>query len=217
MADSYIQFPPNSTGEKQRTLTETVASQAVHTPFFTFRQQPTYFIFAEGITPAVGRLITVLNRHASKVCRIWRANMYISTNTPVAGVLLRARIDRCTHTSALSGGTAVTPIQADTTDGALASGIDVMTRATNSITSVGGIKQFMLSSEEAVVTTLNANSEAGEAYPRDTYCLYKQDIAFAKPITLRPQGSVFEGFNIEGLSGTVGNLGLEILMTVDDQ
>ena len=217
MAESFITYPPDSTGKKVRTFEETISGNAVHTGF-VFQNQiwPTYFIFAQGVVPAVGRLITVLNRHATKVCRIWRANMYISSSAVVTGVLLQARIDRCTHTAALAGGTTITPIQADTADGALPANIDVMTRTTTAITSVGGIKQFFLSSDEAVVTTADMDAYASQWFPRDVESVYRADIPFAKPIVLRPQATVFEGFNIEGLSGTVGNLGLEILMTVSD-
>jgi len=217
MAESFITYPPDSTGKQVRTISESIGGQTVHTGFVTFRQMPTFYIFAQGVVPAVGRLITVLNRNtATKVCRIWRANMYVSINTVVTGVVLQARIDRCTHTAALSGGTAVTPILADTAE-SFPANIDVMTRATNAITSVGGIKQFMMSSDEAVVTTYDADALSSEEFPRDTYALFKCDIPLVKPIVLRPQATVFEGFNIEGLAGTFGNLGLEILMTVSDE
>lgn len=217
MAESYIQFPPNSTGEKARTISETVASQTVHTSFVQMRQPSTYFIFATGITPAVGRLITVLNRHASKVCRIWRANVYNVGTAGITGTLNVAEIRRITHTASLSGGTTVTPIQADTADGALPSGIDVMTRTTSSVTNVGAIKSFIYSSDEPVVTTADMDAYFSEWFPHDIEAVFRAEFLAAKPFVLRPQGATFEGFNIEGTVGTVGSLAFEILMTVDDQ
>lgn len=217
MAENFIQFPPNSTGEKARTISESVAGQTVHSSFVTFRPTPTYFIFASGITPAVGRLITVLNRHATKVCRIWRANVYNVGTAAVTGTLNVAEIRRITHTAALSGGTSVTPIQADTADSALPSGIDVMTRTTSAITSVGAIKSFIYSSDEPAVTTADMDAYFSEWFPHDIDAVFRCDFGPMKPFVLRPQASVFEGFNIEGTSGTVGALAFEILMTVDDQ
>lgn len=217
MAENFIIYPPDSTGKKARTVNETIAGNDVHTGFITFRQMPTYFIAAQGITPAVGRLITVLNRHATKVCRIWKANLYYTGTAVITGTLNVAALQRITHTATLAGGTSVTPIQADTADGALAAGIDVMTRTTTAITSVGEFKRFLYSSDEATVTTADMDAYMAQWFPRDIEAVFRCDFPLTKPFVLRPQATVFEGFNIEGIAGTLGALGFEILMTVSDE
>ena len=173
-----------------------------------------YIAFTFDQAPAVNKhMITILNRNSAQIVRIWRANMYVSSQVAVAGVLLKARCLRITSLVALSGGVAITPVEMDTND-PLPASIDARTGPTNVITVVGEFKRFLMSSDEAVVTTLDADAYAAELFPRDTAALLKFDLPLAKPLTLRTDGTTFQGFSIQNLVGAVGNIGLETLFTV---
>jgi hypothetical protein len=217
MAESYVQVPADSTGKKLRTIEETIGANTVHTEFFQHRQLPTFIASATDIPPAANAyMIAILNRNTAKVVRIWRANMYISSATAVTGVLLTACLARISATVALSGGYAVTPVQMDSQD-SLPANIDIWTKPTSTITVVGEFGRFLLSGDEAAVSTLDADAFAAEVFPRDTHALYSCDIPFTKPLTLRTDGTTFEGFAIQNLVGAVGYVGLQVLFTVSDE
>jgi len=217
MVESYIQVPADSTGKKLRSIEETIGANVVHTEFVQHRQLPTFIALAYDIVPAANAyMIALLNRNSAKVVRIWRANMYISSATAVTGVLLTARLVRISATAALSGGTAVTPVQMDTQD-TLPANIDIQTKPTSTITVVGEFKRFLLSGDEAVVSTLDADAFAAEVFPRDAHTLLEFNIPMTKPLTLRTDGVTFQGFAIQNLVGAVGYVGLQILFTVSDE
>jgi hypothetical protein len=217
MPESYIQLPADSTGKKVRSIEETIGTNVVHTEIFQHRQLPTFIAHAYDIAPAANAyMIALLNRNSAKVVRIWRANMYISSATAVTGVLLTASLVRISATAALSGGTAVTPVQMDTQD-TLPANIDIQTKPTSTITVVGEFKRFLLSSDEAAVSTLDADAFAAEVFPRDANALLEFNIPMTKPLTLRTDGVTFQGFAIQNLVGAAGLVGLQILFTVSDE
>jgi hypothetical protein len=217
MPESFIQLPPDSTGKKLRTIEETIGGHVVHTEFFQFRQLPTFIAHVVDITPAANAfLLAILNRNAGKVVRVWRANMFISSETAVTGVLLKARLVRISATVPLSGGTAVTPTQMDTND-SLPANIDIQTRPTSGITVVSEFGRFLLSSDEAVVSTLDADAFSAEVFPRDLWSLYDVSLPMTKPLTLRTDGTTFQGFAIQNLVGAVGFVGIRVLFTVSDE
>lgn len=184
--------------------------------FFRRINHPTFVAAAVDVVPAANAyLIVLLNRNPAKAVRVWRANVYISSEVAVTGVLLKARLLRVTATAALSGGTAVTPVEMDTTD-PLPSNIDVQVKPTTLLTNIGELKRFLLSGDEAVVATLDADAFAAEVFPRDDHALYDLDIATLKPITLRTDGTTHQGFAVQNLVGAVGNVGLQVWFTVED-
>lgn len=217
MGESYIRLPADSVGKKTRTIAETIGADEVHTQFITYRQMPTYFAGGVDIVPGTNaHLITILNRHNSKVVRLWRVNVYISSDAAVTGVFLKMQALRVTATATLSGGTAVTAVLADKSDPALSS-IDIMTKPTSTLTADGILKTFFMSGDEALVSTLDADTFSSQMFPRDGSALICPVHPLVKPITLRPQVSTFEGFSIQNLVGTVGNVGLELAFTVTDE
>ena len=217
MADDIIQLPTDGSGKKTRTISETIGANTVHSQFVILRREPTFIAQAFDVVPAVAHLFTILNRATTQVVRIYRANVYISSQTTQAsGALLKLSLERVTSTVALSGGTAVTPTEFDTAD-ALPGSIDVMSKPTNTITTVREIKRFGLSGDEAVVATGDADAWSYEWFPRDDSAVLHYQIPFIKPFTLRTDGVTHEGLSFRGLVGTVGLLGFEFLFTVDVQ
>jgi hypothetical protein len=164
--------------------------------------------------PAVNAyLIALLNRNTAKVVRVWRANVYVSSEASVTGVLLKASLVRISATAALSGGVSVTPVQMDTVD-TLPANVDIQTKPTSAITVVGEFKRFLLSGDEAVVTTLDADAFAAEVFPRDAYSLFECPGGMVKPLVLRSDGTTHQGFAVQCLAGAVGNVGLQVVFTV---
>ena len=166
MAASFIQVPADGAGKQTRTLTDVVGADTVHSQYVVYRQAPTFVAATTTIVPAVAHLFTLLNKNSAKVIRVYRANAYISDETAVTGVLLKLSLERVTSTVALSGGNAVTPTQFDTND-TLPASIDAMSKPTNTITTVREIKRFLLSGDEAVVATLDADAFSSEVFPQE--------------------------------------------------
>lgn len=217
MTESFIRLPPDGAGKRVRTIEETIGGVPVHSRYQVLRREPTFIAHAFDVVPAANaHMIALLNRNKDKVVRIYGANMYISSEAAVTGVLLKARLIRISATVALSGGTAVTPVLMDTAE-PLPANIDIQTKPTSAITVVGEIQRFLLSGDEAVVTTWDADALASEVLPRMTDWLYSVAYPFVKPLTLRTDGVTHEGVSIQNLVGTVGNCGLSLLFTVDDQ
>lgn len=218
MAEDFIQFPPNSTGNKARTISETISGNAVHTSFLTFRQPPSFTAAAFNIAPGNNAyMMAVLNRNTGKVVRIWRANVYISSEAAVTGVLLKFEFRRISATVSLSGGTTVTAAQHDTND-SLAASIDIMTKPTNTITDSGLFKTLIISGDECAVSTFDSDATSSQQFPRDNSAAFMAEFPLVKPVVLRTNGTTHEGFAIKHiLNQTIGNVGLEMTFTVDDQ
>lgn len=177
---------------------------------------PTFVANIVDVTPAANaHMLTILNRNPAKVIRVWSVNYYVSSETAVTGVLLKARAVLVTATAALSGGTAVTPVSLDPQD-TLPTGIDIMSKPTSTLTVVGEVRRWLLSGDEAVVTTWDADALASELLPLDSFPVLCYNLPNTKPITLRTDGTTFRGFSIQHLTGTVGYLGASILFTVSD-
>lgn len=179
------------------------------------RTSPTFTAYAENIAPAVNaHILTILNRNTARVIRVWKVNFYVSSEAAVAGVLCKLRLSRITSLVALSGGAAITPTLHDNND-TLSATIDTRTLPSNVITVVSHYRIALISSDEAVVTTFDEDSEASEHFPREGTVLYKADIDSSKPIVLRTDGTTHQGLTIQNLVGAVGNIGAYIEFTDD--
>ena len=184
---------------------------------------PTWIASAFDIAPPGQNIlyIAITNRNAGRVIRVRQVNFYVSSEVAVAGVLIVARLGKRTGQTIAFAGTAITPIQMDTNDSIAFNGadnIDVLRLPTGGNGARTEFKNIILSSDEAVVTTLDADAYSSELFPRDTSALIKFENTLKKPLVLRTDGTTFQGCEIVHVApaGAVGNVGVEILFTVSD-
>ena len=149
MAEGVVQVPPDSTGAKLRTRTRTVGANTVHEQAFWPAANPTWYVWSGSLACAANKhFLSFLNNAASgqifKVRGIYLQNTGL---TAVTGVGLQFDIKRIT---AVSGGAAITPQIADSTDTAIAS-VTVQTAPT-AVTEGAVLYSWFTTNDEVGVT-----------------------------------------------------------------
>jgi hypothetical protein len=204
MSGTFIQVPPNSTGEKLRMRSRVIGADTVLEQAVFQGALPTYYAVADNVAFAASKShISIMNAAGSgkmiAVRKLFAVNLSIGA---ITGAALRMDARRIT---AHSGGTAVTPVKADTLNDNLPAQITVLTNAT--LTGPALLYPFIVTTEEeAASAALTKNM-------------------FMAMTNLQPEGLEIqelrlregEGFAISQItSATVGSFAWFIVFTVDD-
>jgi hypothetical protein len=196
MAHSFTQVPPDSTGNKLQMRqyvrgANTVQSQGVH-----FDGLPSFRLMIPAIVPATNKYHLVLRNNTGSAQTLFLNGLYCIPDgvTAVTGVINQFNARRVTGTPTL---TAVTPLQFNTADPALANVVAGHT-ATAGLTDSSIITPFVVSSEENTAVPTNTNMQlpflANLLGPMYQY---------GRPWALRPD----EGFAVKQIgAGTVGTV-----------
>lgn len=115
MPETYIQVPPNSTGAKMRGRSRVVGADTVVDQFIAQSGEPEWTIFTPAAAFAANKhFLTMFNAAASaqviKLRKLFLVNMQ---TVAITGVAVQFDTKRIT---AVTGGTAVTPVIHDSTD-----------------------------------------------------------------------------------------------------
>jgi hypothetical protein len=133
MPESYVQVPVDGAGKKLRHRERTVASQTVYEQFMVMGALPTYNIWTGALAFAANKHFLTLYNTGTDPIRVRKLFLQNTHLTAVTGVGVQFRIGRIT--AAPTGGTAITPVPADSADGALSGLTVVHTTTTATITS----------------------------------------------------------------------------------
>ena len=143
MTEAIVRVPPDSTGARLRMRSRIIGGETVMEQAVFQGALPTYYAVADTVAFATNKHhISIFNSSASQIIairKLFAINLQLSA---VTGVTLRFNAHR---TTAQSGGTAITPVSADTNNGAL-SGVTVATGAT--CTNGGLLYPFTTSNDE---------------------------------------------------------------------
>ena len=205
MPESYTQVPPNSTGNKMRTRTRTIGANTVHEQSVFSGSLPTYYALADAVAFAANKqMLSILNAAGSgKMIVLKKLFLIDLAIAAVTGVALRQDVKRIT---AHSGGTAITPQSADSTNPALPAEVTVRTGAT-SVTEGALLFPMTFSNDEVGATQAFPSAQllAGlNWFPEG------QEV---QEIRLR-EG---EGLTIKNITTTViGSFAYLLVFTVDD-
>jgi hypothetical protein len=116
--ESYVQVPANSTGVKLRSRQRTVGANTVDEQFFTAAPDVTFYAYSGSAACAANKhFLSILNTGA-QVFHVEALYLINTALVALTGVALQFDIKKVT---AVSGGTAITVQQADSTDTAIAS------------------------------------------------------------------------------------------------
>lgn len=203
MADTFVQLPPDSTGKKLRTRDKVIGANTVHEQAVFQSALPTFYAVADAVAFAANKHhIAVMNAAGSgkmvNIRKLYHINLSLAA---VTGVALRFDVKKAT---AVSAGTAITPVSCDTDD-TLPAGITVATGAT--VTE--GALLYPVTTQNDEITAANT---AVANY-------------LAAMTNLQPEGAEIKEFRLrpgEGLtvkqitSTTVGTFGWLLVFTVDD-
>jgi hypothetical protein len=196
MAHSFTQVPPDSTGNKLQMRqyvrgANTVQSQGVH-----FDGLPSFRLMIPAIVPAANKYHIVLRNNTGSAQTIFLNGLYCVPDgvTAVTGVINQFNARRVTGTPTL---TAVTPLQFNTADPALANVVAGHT-ATAGLSDSSIITPFVVSSEENTAVPTNTNMQL--PYLANLLAPMYQ---YGRPWALRPD----EGFAVKQIgAGTVGTV-----------
>lgn len=196
MTASIIQVPPDSTGKKLQSRAYVRGANTVESQGVYFDGLPTYRSVTANQTPANSKYHTyLLNNTGSAQSVIILGVTYRNLTTgAVTGVVNQFDIRRATGATP-TGGAAITPINHNTADPALAN-VTAYGGATGGITDGSVLESFVISSEE--------NTAAVGNFDRFTHghpFLKTTPDGYGRPIVLRP-GEAF-GVKQNG-AGTVG-------------
>jgi hypothetical protein len=202
MAESFTQVPPNSTGNKMRTRSRVIGADTVHEQAVFNAAMPTYYALADAVAFAANKHhISIFNASGSNqlvaIRKLFHINLSLAT---VTGVALRFDARRST---AQTGGTAITPISADTTNPTLAN----VTVATGATVTNGGLLY--------PITTQNDELTAANTAIAN-YLMQLGNLAIegveSQELRLRPN----EGFTVQQItSTTVGSFAWLMVFTVE--
>lgn len=150
MAESYTQVAPDSTGNKIRTRTRTIGANTVHEQAAWTAACDTWFVCATTVAFATAKVHLAIMNQASatkviKIRKLFAINMQVTAVTGVAMQFSCATITTMTTT-----GTAITPVKADSTQGALETGVKCQTN--NTVTPGSFLWPWMSMSEENTAT-----------------------------------------------------------------
>lgn len=210
--DPSVLAPPVLVDQGTGGLSPWLVTLSGAAPFPALRNS--YIAHVVNVTPAVNAfLLSVQNNSLTLRVRVWRADVYISAETAVAGVLLQPRLTRSLVPGALSGGIAVTPSNMDPI---ITLNAAITVRALH--TAIGVFDEFrraLLSGDEAVVTTLDADALSAEELPRIPF--WQAEPPTFTPITLPPWDGVGNRWvcSIQNLLGAVGNVGVALWFTTE--
>jgi hypothetical protein len=202
MAEGFTQVPPNSTGNKMRTRTRIIGADTVHEQAVFSGAMPTYYALADAVAFAANKHhISIFNAAASNqliaVRKLFHINLSLAA---VTGVAVRFNAHR---TTAQTGGSAITPVAADTASPALAN----VTVATNATPTIGPLLY--------PITTQNDELTAANTAIAN-YLMQFGNLAIegleTQELRLRPG----EGFSIQQItSTTVGSFAWLMAFTVE--
>lgn len=204
MAENYTQVAPNSTGNKMRTRSRTIGANTVHEQGVFQAAVDTWYALADAVAFAANKQhISILNASGSgvvvKVRKIFPCNLALAALT---GVALRFDFKKAT---AHAGGTAITPVSADSTNTALPAQVTVRTGAT-SVTESSLLWPYTCTNDEVGAT---------QAFPSAQLMQALNSIPDGNEIqelTLR-EG---EGLTVKQItSSTVGSFGWLMVFTVE--
>jgi hypothetical protein len=204
MSGTFIQVPPDSTGQKLRMRSRTIGADTVLEQAVFQGALPTYYAVADNVAFANGKThLSIVNAAGSgklvAIRKLFAVNLSIAA---VTGAALRMDARRIT---AHSGGTTVTPIKADTANDNLPAQITVLTNGTPTGPTL--LYPFIVTTEEEAATA---------AFTKNM---------FMAMTNLQPEGLEIqelrlregEGFAITQITAsTVGSFAWFIVFTVDD-
>lgn len=196
MTQSIVQVPPDSTGGKLQMRqyprgANNVLSQGVH-----FDGLPSYRLMIPAIVPAANKYHIVLRNSTGSAQTVFLNGLYCVPDgvTAVTGVINQFNARRVTGTPTL---TAVTPLQFNTADPALANVVAGHT-ATAGLTDSSIITPFVVTSEENTAVPTNTNMQLPHLAN-----LLGPMYQYGRPWALRPN----EGFAVKQIgAGTVGTI-----------
>jgi hypothetical protein len=196
MTQAYTQVPPNSTGNKLQMRQYVRGANTVQSQGVYFDGLPSFRLMIPAIVPAANKYHIVLRNNTGSAQTIFLNGLYCVPDgvTAVTGVINQFNARRVTGTPTL---TAVTPLQFNTADPALANVVAGHT-ATAGLTDSSIITPFVVSSEENTAVPTNTNMQlpflANLLGPMYQY---------GRPWALRPD----EGFAVKQIgAGTVGTV-----------
>lgn len=203
MADSFIALPPDSTGKKLRTRDKLIGGNTVHEQAVFQSALPTFYAVADAVAFAANKHhIAIMNAAGSgkmvSIRKVFHINLSLAA---VTGVAVRFDVKKAT---AVSAGTAITPVSCDTDD-VLPAGITVATGAT--VTE--GALLYPVTTQNDELTAANT---AIANYLMQATNLQPEG-AEIKEFRLRPG----EGFTVKQItSTTVGSFAWLVAFTVDN-
>jgi hypothetical protein len=201
MPDSSIILPPDGTGKGVVTSVDNVTG--LHTPYVKSPEPATFYAIADRIAPAANKyIVTLFNTSSTRKVCIHRVYVFNWQTVAAVGILLEYEFRRI---SAVTGGTSITPIAADTAD-TLSSGITA-THTSTGVTDSSLIRRGYASSEEVKIGALTLENSLGVD---DNIALVYNKKEGVKPITLRQN----QGVTIKNItSSTIGTISAVILFT----
>lgn len=196
MSRTYVQVPPDSTGDKLTMQKFIVGADEFHTQGVYLPGLPTFRAVAD-ITPANSKYhVYLLNQAASGQSIYILGVRYFNNVTAVTGVVNRFDIRRATGVTP-TGGAAITPIAANSADPAL-TGVTAYGGATGGITDGSIVESIAVSTEEHTATVADI-----DRLLQQTPMLAPSPSGWGRPMTLRPG----EGLGVkQNGAGTVGTL-----------
>jgi hypothetical protein len=149
MSSTFLQVPPDSTGQKLRMRARVVGADTLLEQAVFSGALPTYYATADNVAFANGKThLSIMNAAGSGVLVAIRKLFVINLSiAAVVGAALRFDARRIT---AHSGGTAVTPVKADTANTNLPAQVTVLTGAT--VTAPTLLYPFITTTEEETAT-----------------------------------------------------------------
>jgi hypothetical protein len=162
MPESFVQVAPDSTGKRLRTLTRTVGGVEVHDQFVVMAGTPTYYFQTPASAVAQNRVYIDIFNAAGSPNIFYVRKVFIQLHyAAVTGV---ANVFEIRRTSTVgTGGTAMTPVKADTTDANLPAQLTARSASTGGATSAAVMCFVPLTAEET--STVGATSWAINAMP----------------------------------------------------
>jgi hypothetical protein len=196
MSRSFTQVPPDSTGDKLAMRSYVAGADTLHSQGVHFDGLPTYRSVTANQTPANSKWHTyLLNNAGSAQSLIILGLRYVNLQTgAVTGVVNQFDVRRATGASP-TGGAAITPVQMNTADPALAN-VTAYGGATGGVTDGSVLESVIVSSEEQTAAVGNIDRLL-QLFP---YIMAPQN-GWGRPLILRPG----EGMGVkQNGTGTVG-------------
>lgn len=204
MAETFVQVPPDSTGQKIRTRSRVVGGNTVVEQAVYNTSLPTYYVLADAVAFAANKHhISILNQAGSgkviHIRKLFHINLSLGA---VTGVALRFDVKKV---SAVTGGTTITPQAADSDNPALSA----MTFATGATSVTEGAILYPVTTQNDELTAANT---AVSNYLMQALNLQPEGPE-VQELRLRPG----EGFTVKQITTSViGSFAWLAIITVDD-